>query len=132
LRSVYAVRCRATRFGPRSDCPGALRPWPGGWPLPAAGGRRTRCGRARPNPSPAVASEDEAQRPRLEAAGLRPLVSEGATRRTDSDASGSLQLPSRRPGDPPPRHPVLRTRENRRAPPAVFSTSASTSGCQRR
>jgi len=27
------------------DCPGALRPWPGGWPLPAAGGRRHHCGR---------------------------------------------------------------------------------------
>ena len=27
------------------DCPEALRPWPGGWPLPAAGGRRHHCGR---------------------------------------------------------------------------------------
>jgi len=44
-RPLRKVRDEKSNLTPEPDCPGALRPWPGGWPLPAAGGRRHHCGR---------------------------------------------------------------------------------------
>jgi len=42
-----------------------LRPWPGGWPLPAAGGRRHHCGRRPTKPVFCSQSEDKGNRTRL-------------------------------------------------------------------
>src|SRR5882672_7515433 len=67
-----ASRAGAIPLGRLLDCPGALRPWPGGWPLPAAGGRRHHCGR---HPT----------KPRL-------LQSFRRQSETDSVSSASLQL----------------------------------------
>jgi len=66
---VHVVLCRSPRprligraLASSADCPGALRPWPGGWPLPAAGGRRHHCGRRPTKPVFCSQSEDKGNR----------------------------------------------------------------------
>jgi len=50
-----------------------LRPELGGWPLPAAGGQPRRCTGARPNPFPAVGSENTRKKPRAAISGCSRL-----------------------------------------------------------
>src|SRR5215469_9357816 len=76
----WLPRDRATTRPRCSSTGGNLAsPGDGGWPLPAAGGRRlARCFAAvRPNLSSAVGSEDEEERTQRESARLRPLRKEG-------------------------------------------------------
>jgi len=77
---VHVVLCRSPRprligraLASSADCPGALRPWPGGWPLPAAGGRRHHCGRRPTKPVFCSQSEDKAKRTLAGTASLRLL-----------------------------------------------------------
>src|SRR5436190_3460868 len=112
------------RAGPwgasRSDCPGALRPSSGGRPLPAAGGRRTRC-RARPT-KPVYRSRvgrRSTGSSRSKHPVLRPLVTEGTTREASALWDASSQLQPRSAGRRSAWRPglLLRTYGNRRALP---------------
>jgi len=93
---VHVVLCRSPRprligraLASSADCPGALRPWPGGWPLPAAGGRRHHCGRRPTKPVFCSQSEDKAKRTLVGTASLR-LLLRSARRRPPPN---SLPLP---------------------------------------
>jgi len=72
----WLPRDRATTRPRCSSTGGNLAsPGDGGWPLPAAGGRRLAryFAAVRPNLSSAVGSEDEEERTQRESARLRPL-----------------------------------------------------------